>query len=344
MTLSIACFTAAGEALAQRLEIALRAEGEQVRRRDRIRSKTSPSLGEWAAEGFALDDALVFIGASGIAVRAIAPLVRDKHTDPAVVTVDEGGRFVVPLLSGHVGGANDLARQIAVLLGAQPVISTATDLNGRFAVDVWAKHSGVVLDDPQLAKAISAALLEGQTVGICSDFPLNGTLPRGLVDQEKTELGLYITLDGEKHPFQHTLLAIPQIVTLGIGCRRGTSLEVLEGVVDRFLALVSIDRRSVRGVATIDRKREEAGLVALCASRGWPLRWFTAGQLAAVEGHFTTSAFVQETVGVDNVCERAAVLAGGKLLAPKYQGMGVTVAAAILNWQPCLAEKEEERE
>src|SRR5699024_5485229 len=118
-------------------------------------------LAAWTAARFLDSEALVFISAAGIAVRAIAPFVKDKFTDPAVVSVDEAGHFAVPLLSGHVGGGNDLARRIAALTGGQAAISTATDVNGRFAVDLWSKAQNLHLVERAAAKAVSAALLEG---------------------------------------------------------------------------------------------------------------------------------------------------------------------------------------
>ncbi|MBO4365861.1 MAG: hypothetical protein J5804_06180, partial [Eggerthellaceae bacterium] len=127
-------------------------------------------LASWTAEHFASDDALVFVGASGIAVRAIAPHVRDKFSDPAVVSVDEAGRFAVSLLSGHVGGANSLARFIAATTGGQAVVSTATDVNGLFAVDEWAMRHGMVIVERVLAKQVSARLLEGAPVGFWTDL------------------------------------------------------------------------------------------------------------------------------------------------------------------------------
>ena len=136
-------------------------------------------LSTWTAEHFAADDALVFVGASGIAVRAIAPHVQDKFTDPAVVSVDEAGRFAVPLLSGHVGGANDLARAIADVLGAQAAVSTATDVNGLFAVDEWAARHGLAIVERDVAKEISAALLEGRAVGYETDFDIEDQ-PQGV--------------------------------------------------------------------------------------------------------------------------------------------------------------------
>ncbi|UQT48762.1 hypothetical protein M5E87_01160 [Flavonifractor plautii] len=148
------------------------------------------SLEGWTAWAWARADALVFVGAAGIAVRAIATHVRDKFSDPAVVSVDEAGRFVVPLLSGHVGGANELARRVAALTGGQAAVSTATDVNGLFAVDVWARERGMAITDRALAKEVSAALLEGTLVGFASDF--GHPCPEGLTTGP-AELGVWIT-------------------------------------------------------------------------------------------------------------------------------------------------------
>ncbi len=125
-------------------------------------------------------DALIFVGAAGIAVRAIAPHCQSKTTDPAVVVVDECGRFAVPILSGHLGGANDLARAIAAVCGAVPVITTATDAHGIFAVDEWAKHQNCMVLEPERIKLVSGKLLAGQPVHYWTDFPVTGTAPPGL--------------------------------------------------------------------------------------------------------------------------------------------------------------------
>ena len=127
-------------------------------------------LSEWTKGGFSADDALIFVGACGIAVRSIAPYVRDKFQDPAVVCVDEAGQFVIPLLSGHVGGANRLAEMVASGIGAVPVVTTATDVEKKFAVDVFAKDHGFVITDRKLAKEISADILAGEPVGVFSQI------------------------------------------------------------------------------------------------------------------------------------------------------------------------------
>ena len=138
------------------------------------------SLSRWTEKAFAERRALVFVGAVGIAVRAVAPYLRSKATDPAVVAVDECGRFAVPVVSGHLGGANDLARAIASLCGATAVITTATDANGVFAVDEWAKRQNCAVPDPHSIKGVSAKILAGETVHVRSAWPVEGAPPAGV--------------------------------------------------------------------------------------------------------------------------------------------------------------------
>ena len=285
------------------------------------------SLTKWTREHWKADDALVFVGASGIAVRAIAPHVRDKMTDPAVVSVDEGGRFAVPLLSGHVGGANELARAIAEACGGQAAISTATDVNNLFAVDEWAARRGFAIVERPVAKEVSAKLLEGEAVGFKSDFDLDWELPAGVTAGE-AETGFIVSLSEKGMPFKRTLHLVPRIVTVGVGCRRGTDPEVLRRAVQSALSDAGVSPRAVRALASIDVKEDERAIRELAESEGWDLRFYTSEELAAVPGEFSTSEFVERTVGVSNVCERAACADGGELLMGKRAGDGVTVALA----------------
>lgn len=331
MRLALTAFTGRGAALAGRLAKGLGEEdGHQctVALPARLAAELSPaegydSLAAWTAERFGDCGGLIFVGAAGIAVRSIAPCIRDKYTDPAVVSVDEAGRFAVPLLSGHVGGANRLARRLAALTGGRAVVSTATDLHGLFAVDLWAAERGMALSDRKLAKEISAALLEGTPVGFASEF--GHSCPPGLTEGA-ADLGIWVTCHTGRGPFRHTLRLAPKCLTLGIGCRREAEEGAVAAAVDE--ALAGLDPAAVAGAATIDLKREEVGLLAFCASRGWPLKFYSAGELARAAGDFTPSLFVEQVTGVDNVCERAAVLEGGKLLVPKRAKNGVTVAVA----------------
>ena len=278
------------------------------------------------AEQFARADALIFVGACGIALRSVAPFVRDKRRDPAVLCVDELASFVIPLLSGHIGGANALARTLAAFLGATAVITTATDINRRFSVDTWASEQGLVIDNMALAKKVSAAVLEGD-VPLCSDFPVVTDLPPGITAGSGGNLGICITCE-KKSPFAQTLRLIPPVLHLGIGCRKGASAADIAAAVETALEAGNLDRRAVRQVASIDLKAREQGLLDYCRENRWPVSFYPAQALRSLEGDFTPSEFVQRVTGVDNVCERAARMGAARLIVKKTVLSGVTVAVA----------------
>ena len=289
------------------------------------------TLDAWTADAFANADALVYVGAAGIAVRAVAPYAGNKASDPAVVAVDECGRFAVPLLSGHLGGANRLARRIGAVCGALPVITTATDANGAFAVDEWAVRQGCcVLDVPRI-KRVSAKILAGGTAVLRSPWPVAGTPPAG------------VAADGGAFDFELTvhsadagaLRLVPRIAVLGVGCRKGIGQQAMEEAFAALLAQSGLCAEAFYKVCSIDLKRDEPGLRAFCAAHGFAFETFSAAQLAAVAGRFSSSGFVQSVTGVDNVCERSAVLgSGGTLYCKKQAGGGVTMAAAMAPFAP----------
>ena len=167
----------------ERLQRALEKEGENVTLAKKSRYLLDPisvSTSQWAGEQFqAGKEGVIFVGACGIAVRSIAPYIAGKKTDPAVLVIDECGKFVIALLSGHLGGANELALRCAGYLKAVPVVTTATDLHSRFAVDVFAKKNGCAIFHMKAAKEASAALLAGESIGFYSEFPWDGELPEG---------------------------------------------------------------------------------------------------------------------------------------------------------------------
>ena len=346
MRLALTAFTKQGCALADRLAEELTKEGDLVVRAapNRIAKilykhwNGYESLAGWTGERFRDCDGLLFVGACGIAVRAIAPYVRDKFQDPAVVSVDEAGHWAVPLLSGHVGGANALAERVARHTGGIAAISTATDVEGRFAVDRWSSCKGLWLDGRTEAKLVSAALLSDARVGLTSICPIHGNLPDG-VRYGPAEVGIAVTLDPETAPFPTTLRLIPPVLGVGIGCRRGTPAETIQRRVEQVLAEHHLSRHGIAQIGTIDLKKDEPGLLAFCRMWDLPLAVWSAEELAAVEGQFTPSAFVKGVTGVDNVCERAAVRMGGDLIVPKQAGEGVTVAVAR---RPCTISFEEE--
>ena len=232
---------------------------------------------KWTQEHFASSDALLYIGACGIAVRAIAPYVKDKLSDPAVIVMDEMGRHVIPLLSGHVGGANELALDIAARTGAS---------------------------NPGAIKQVSGALLAGQRIGVAIS--------------ERTI----------KPPFPVTLTLRPRTLALGAGCKKGLDESLFEERVREFLDKNGVSLLSVRALATIDLKQNEAAFLRFCEKYRLPLLTYSAEELKALPGVFAHSDFVERTVGVGNVCERAAAMAGGRLLIGKTVSEGLTLALA----------------
>ncbi|MCD7757102.1 MAG: cobalt-precorrin 5A hydrolase [Clostridiales bacterium] len=328
MSLVLTAFTRRGTALACRIASALGGQVYTLPKFRREGTDTYASLSQWTGEHFAAGDDIIFVSAVGIAVRAIAPYLQDKFTDPAILAVDEAGQFVVPVLSGHVGGANRLARQVAQIIGATPVISTATDVNGHFAVDEWAAAQGFPINDRTAAKAISAALLAGEPVGFTSEFP-HGPLPEG-VTEGTLILGFAVTCRAEAAFPAGTLVLHPKVLAVGVGCKKNLPSERVGEAVSDVFACRGLALESVCCLASIDLKREDAGIRRLAERLGVPCRFYTAEELAAVEGAFSGSAFVRSVTGVGSVCDRAACLAaeGGFLLVEKTACDGVTVAIA----------------
>lgn len=324
MNVQLISFSEAGQALANRLAKGLCGEA--------MRCGQPLQLDAWTEQGFRTAEGLIFVGAAGIAVRAIAPYVKSKTQDPAVVVVDETGKFAVSLLSGHLGGANELTRQVAALCGAIPVITTATDRNGVFAVDSWARMQGCVVENPRLIRRISSRLLAGETIKIRSDWTIAGEPPKGVLLTREENCDALLTL---KPTAEDVLRIIPRIAVLGIGCKKDTGREAIERVFRQVCADGNLSAQAVGLVCSIDRKAEEPGLIDFCRAHQLPFQTWSAEQLGSVEGDFSTSAFVQETVGVDNVCERSAVLgSGGRLYRKKYAENGVTMAVALKPFEP----------
>lgn len=286
---------------------------------------TKPSK-DFYAKLFAWADAMVFVGACGIAVREIAPHIRDKRTDPAVLSVDELGKFVIPLLSGHIGGANDLAKELAENLGSTPVITTATDINQKFSVDSWAAKQGFIIGNMHIAKLISAEILE-RNVPLSCDFPIVTALPNGVINGNNGEIGICVSYKNEK-TFDKTLNLIPKILHIGIGCRRGTSKKVIADAVGKVFTDYDIDFRAVKCAASIDLKKDEEGLLEFCQEKTLNITFYSADELKNVQGNFSKSEFVKNVTGVDNVCERSALVGAENLVVRKTAYNGVTVAVA----------------
>jgi cobalt-precorrin 5A hydrolase len=294
------------------------------------------------ANNFGLFSGHVVVGAAGIVVRSLALLLKDKTRDPAVVVVDQAGQFAVSLLSGHLGGANELARQVAAILDGQPVITTATDVSNVPSLDVLAAELGHDLENLKALAVISRCLVEGEKVRIYDPYNLWGPALKehghlfeylkempGLDDRESL---VYV---GEKTgAFSKSwLLVRPPVLVVGMGCNRGTDAGEMETLVADVFRDHQLSIKSIQGIATIDAKADEAGLNELAGRLGVNVQYFSADELKAVQTP-NPSATVKKHMGVSSVCEAAALLAAraDRLLATKAKSKNVTMAVARIDF------------
>ena len=265
MHISIICFSLTGYTTAEKIQKSLQQCGytaDLFKKSKYLEDSIAENTAVWTGHHFKTDDGLIFVGACGIAVRSIAPYVVSKKSDPAVLVVDECGKFVISLLSGHLGGANALALKTAEILGAEPVVTTATDLHDRFAVDVFAKNNHCAIFNMKAAKEVSAAILAGESVGFYSEFPWAGSLPRGLKvctleDSDKPEAGIAVTVHRACLPFTSTVQIVPKAVVLGLGCKKDKEAEIIRQEAEACLESESIYQEAVSQIASISLKKEE---------------------------------------------------------------------------------------
>ncbi len=292
---------------------------------------------KWLEKVFYQCDAIIFIGAAGIATRLISTLLKGKDVDPGVLVMDELGKYVIPILSGHIGGSNELSIEISEKINATPIITTATDLNEKFAVDLWSKKDNCKIEDISKIKYISSAVLRDELIGFYSDFEIIGKLPNEIIKidspESRIENGICVSLNPNLFPFKNTINIIPQVITLGIGCKRGTKAVELEKFILEELDKNKISLKSIVGIATIDLKKDEEGLLEFAKKYNLEIVFYTKDELNKVEGDFTGSEFVKSITGVDNVCERSCILkSSGELIAKKNSKNGMTLAIARNYW------------
>ena len=374
--IDIVSFTAKGAETAGHLKEALLSENRMARTSDRFglkkaeaEGKDSPlSLSAWTEKAWREAEALIFVGAAGIAVRSIASYVKDKLRDPAVLVIDEKGNYIIPILSGHYGGGSELAILLSKKIGGTAVLTTATDVEGLFAVDVFARANQLVIGNREGIRKVSSCLLSGGTVSFSIEGGYSGECPDNVEILDKKaaspegccqkEPGPYgqgpdSTLDKERlfiktknpccsvHIGIHEdtaawLFLIPRVVHIGLGCKRGVPAEDIENAVNAILSHAGVDFRAVKDICSVDRKADEGGIISFARTKELPFRTFTAEELNSLKGDFTSSDFVRETIGVDNVCERAALMGcsrGGKIIVPKKVFPGIAIALAVEDWE-----------
>ena len=320
------CFTHNGEDVIEKLNMGLvekgieKAEAYISKDTEELREgfkRISVPIGEWTASVFQPGNALIFVGAVGIAVRSISGLPKDKLSDCPVIVIDDNGQFVIPILSGHAGGSNKLAAILAEVLDAIPVITTSTDVNDTFSVDTFAVENRLNVINRDGIKKVSAKAIEDKKITLSiKNFP-----PKEKVD----------VIVADETDKEYSLLLKPKKYTVGLGMKKDKDLESVEQFFLKTIKDNNIDVSDVYAICTIDLKEDEAAIKNLRDKYRLPVLSFDKEILNKAQGDFVSSDFVKNTVGVDNVCERAAVVGAGtgaELVLKKQAYDGMTIAIA----------------
>lgn len=284
-------------------------------------------LKKWCKNCFKKGNCIIFIGSAGIAVRTIAEFIDTKDKDPSVIVIDENGKYIIPILSGHIGGGNKTAYLIADILGGTPVITTATDINNIFSVDSWAVKNNIAIYNIENIKYISSSLLDKTDIGLISDFNICSKLPENIKLGNNFSTGICISLDKNKLPFKTTLNLIPKCIVIGLGCKKNIDFETVEMLFLNSLKENNLPIEAVKRISSIDLKKEEEAILKLSRKYKIDFVTYSSKQLENLKGNFISSEFVKSVTGVDNVCERAACInIQGRFIQRKTCFKGVTIA------------------
>lgn len=305
-----------------------------------LKENSNFKLDEAAKKAMEECDGIIFISSTGIAVRAIAPYIQKKDKDPGVVVVDLSAKYAINILSGHLGGGNELTLRVAEILGAEPVITTATDNMNIIGPDMIAKRYNLIIDNLKTAKDIAALLVDNKVVGIKDDYNLV-EITKGYekIDEIKED-SIWITnkikaenVESNKAyniDYSKVLKLIKQDIVLGIGARRNTPFEKLKKFIEESLIKYNIDIKAVNKIVSVDVKKDEQGIIELAEYLGCPFITFTRDEIRTVQDKFEGSPFVFKTLGITGVCEPSVDLAGAEILEGKIKHDGMTLAIGQL--------------
>lgn len=327
------------------------------------------NIDEWAKGQFEDGTSIIFIGATGIAVRAIAGALNNKLKDSPVLVIDEKGEYIIPLLSGHMGGANELSKRIGRLIAAVPVITTATDKNNVWAVDLFAKQNKLEILNKAKIKEVTSRILEEKKINILIPKETEKKYQEEhLKIKDKFVISVYETeafdsieplihkaicedvdvlitnryyeinneiIKAEDELKKLPLILCPKEYIIGIGCRKGKTKEEIEYAINDALKSNNLHLNQIAYIASIDIKKDEQGILDFAQKNKIEFLTFSAKELEEVSGSFEESEFVKEKTGIGNVCERAALKActyDGALLQKKSKYSGITIAIAKRKW------------
>lgn len=280
-------------------------------------------------------DGLIFISATGIAVRFMNPYIINKTLDPAVVVVDDGGNFSISLLSGHIGGANRLAQWVGDIIGAIPVITTASDNRGIESIDLFAMKNNYHMEDMEAVKDITAMMVNKNKIGFYSELKEiikydNLKILDNFQDIDHSIQGVTIVSSQKRIdiPYEKHCRLIPKNINIGIGCRRGMEGKRIIEAIENILTQLNLSSKGIKAIGTIEVKKDEIGIIEACNHFNCPLKIFTLEEIKKIEDNFPKSQFVKKTIGVYSVSEPSAYLLGGKMLTGKIKIDGITISVA----------------
>ncbi|MFQ5456009.1 MAG: cobalt-precorrin 5A hydrolase [Nitrospirota bacterium] len=324
-------------------------KGDSYRERENNTTFFSLPLRDIVKEIFNRYDGIVFFLSIGAVIRLIAKEIRDKYTDPAIVVVDENTDYVISILSGHIGGANKLARDAASILNAKPVITTASDLKKTISIDILGKEFGWVIENKENIKRVSSSLVNEEVVGIFQDAGEKNWWRRGISLPENIRIcnsvdaikiddivsGIIITdkIIKEREIFAKSVIYRPKSLVVGIGCKRAVLVSDIEKVISASFKKHDISILSIRNIATIDIKDNEEAIELFVKKYNIFCKFFNREELNMVKGIKNPSERVLSLIGTGSVCEAAALLSSDAedLLIPKVKTNNVTIAAARIS-------------
>ena len=328
--LAIICVTEHGYSIAKNIEENINGQYDvSIYKREIVKEKGIKLITEEVFKSFSN---IIFISSTGIAVRSIAPFIQSKVNDPAILVIDNSSKYVISLLSGHLGGANELTLKVAEILKSQPIITTATDNMNIEAPDIISKKHDLMIDNMKICKNIAAALVQGGKVGFI-DYNNEVEVPKGYEKyKEHNEYEALVVITNENNiktygniDSNNILKLVRRNIVLGIGCRKNYDSDTMEQKVMEKLKELNIDKRSVKSIGTAWVKSEENAIINLSRKLQCPMKVFSKEDIEKIDYKYNGSDFVYKTIGVRAVCEPCVELLNGELLTDKLSMDGMTL-------------------